>query len=120
VDLHLAQLRKWRRSISPDAIVYQWFYNDLRMGKQECRPRSRRSQPWRRFFLAHFLIQRSYLFFFLDYEIPRFFPSDKPRLVEFLLADVRAEGPCWQEFVKTFKEWTIEARSATPRVLVAL
>lgn len=116
INGHLEQLQKWGDRIEPDAIVYQWFVNDIEIDKTG-RPQS--DPPWRQFFLHPLLHATSYFWFFLDDSLPKLVPPSRG-YVEYIETDF-AEGTAnWRAFEEMFGRWAAEARRLTPRVLVML
>jgi lysophospholipase L1-like esterase len=117
IDGHLAQLRRWGQEIDPDVIIYQWFINDIEIDKSH-RPHTDR--VWQRFFLHRYLMQTSYLWFFLDYRLDLLLPSDAPSYEDYIEADFAPGTSGWQCFTAAFHAWATEAKMLTPQVLVVL
>jgi hypothetical protein len=117
IDGRLAQLRRWGEEIDPDVIVYQWYINDLEIDKSH-RPHTDRL--WQRFFLHRYLVQASYLWFFLDYRLNLLLPSDALPIEDYIEAEFAPGTLGWQRFTEEFHAWATEAKELTPLVLVAL
>ena len=115
IDAHLAQLGKWGEEIAPDAIVYQWFLNDLEIDKSQ---RPGRDRGWRRILFPDFLRARSYLWFLLDYRIGVWLNADPYE--DYMYARYSRGTPDWRMFATLFHAWAAEAKRQTPHVLVAL
>ncbi len=116
INGHLEQLRRRGAEIEPDAIIYQWYVNDIELNK------SRRPEPhlpWRNLFFHRPLAAGSAFWFFLDYSIAQLWPSDRS-YAEYLEIDYAAGTENWRRFEAVFGEWATEAKRLTPRVLVAL
>ena len=116
IDGHLDQIRRAGGEIQPDAIVYQWFINDIELNKQG---RPQPFLPWRSLFLHPILAGSSCFWFFLDYALSQLVPTDRS-YEDYIRIDHAAGTANWREFERTFAEWAGEARRLTPRVLVAL
>jgi lysophospholipase L1-like esterase len=116
IDGHVRQLRDSVDALRPDVVIYQWYVNDIEIDKSF---RPARNWLWRRTFIHRFLIQRSYLWFFLDYNVANLFSSGGA--YEDYLVEHYAEGsPAWNDSAELFEQWCTLATTATPRVLVVL
>ena len=116
VDDHVEQLRKWRDTVLPDVVIYQWTINDMELDNS-LRPRA--NWIWRRIFLHKYLVRWSYLWFFLDYSATNLWSPGSS--YSSYLSEQYSEGSSkWTEFSDFFTEWCSLALETTPRVLVAL
>ena len=117
IDGHVAQLRALAGTLMPDVIVYQWHPNDMELDKSS-RPGT--NWFWRRTFIHRFLVQRSYLWFFLDYNIDLLSWTDEDTYGRYLLEHYSPDSAAWNAFGELFGQWCSLATQATPRVLVVL
>lgn len=116
INGHLEQLQRRGAEIEPDAIIYQWYVNDIELDKSG-RPGA--YLPWRDLFFHRPLAAGSAFWFFLDFSIAQLWPSDRS-YADYIETDYAAESENWRRFERVFGEWAAEARRLTPRVLVAL
>jgi lysophospholipase L1-like esterase len=116
IDSHVQQLRNSAETLRPDVVIYQWYINDIELDTS-FRPST--NWIWRRTFVHRFLVQRSYLWFFLDYNAASLLSSSNA--YEDYLAERYPEGSiAWNDFSEVFTQWCTLATGATPRVLVVL
>jgi lysophospholipase L1-like esterase len=116
IDGHLAQLRKWGSEIEPDVVLYQWFINDIELNKTG-RPTA--NLPWRDLFAHPILASASAFWFFLDHSLSQLWPTSRS-YEEYIRTDYAPGTENWKDFEERFALWAAEARTLTPRVLVAL
>lgn len=117
IDEHLEQIHKWGDRISPDIVVYQWYINDIELDKGR-RPRSDRS--WRALFFHKPLINKSYLYFLLDYRLDIWLPSEKRSYSEYIEEEYFESSRSWHQVVDHLRTWSNEARRLTPRVMLVM
>ena len=116
INGHLEQLQRHGTELEPDAIVYQWYVNDIELDKSG-RPQAR--LPWRELFFHRPLAAGSAFWFFLDFSIAQLWPTNRT-YAEYIETDYAPGSENWRHFETVFGEWASEARRLTPRVLVAL
>ena len=118
IDEHVQQLKKWGTALTPDAIIYQWYINDMQLGTSR-KPKTERlwRRPSRVYSTLHGI---SFFVFFLDFCLDTLLPSGGESY-ESYLADHFGEGDeAWHVFEERFAEWALSAKELTPRVMVAL
>jgi lysophospholipase L1-like esterase len=116
-DDHLDMLRRYGAEVDPDVIVYQWFPNDMEVGKKN---RPWKDPPWTRAPWHDTLATHSFLYFFLHYEGARFARRNTESFPEFFTRQFSGDTPEWRTFTGVFREWAREARERAPRVVVML
>ena len=121
MDGHVEQLRRYGLELRPDLLIYQWYANDLEVGRTKV-ARGSRAPPWRRFILYPVLATHSYFWFFLDNRANAIlFGRERSQAYTNYLLGNYAEGtPGWTAFESAFAEWAAEANALTPRILVVL
>ena len=117
IDGHLTQIAKWGEEIDPDIIIYQWYINDVLLDRKDI-PRSPRFL--RRVFFHHKMMQHSYFWFFLNYNLDHVLPKENQRYWDYFSEHFSSDTPKWKRFVSVFRAWAREATSLTPKVLVVL
>jgi len=117
IDGHLQQLKKWGKELEPDAIIYQWYINDIELEKDH---RPRRQKPWHRLFFHATLARNSYLWWFLDDSVERLLPPPSQSYESYISSHFEEGSADWLAFEQQFSEWTMLAKELTPKVIVAL
>jgi len=117
LDDHRLMLRQYGEEIDPDVIVYQWFPNDMEIG--------RRNRPWReglwtRGFWHGPLRERSFVYFFLHYQATQFLNRNEETFSEYFDRMFTGDTPEWNRFAEEFRAFAAEATALAPRVIVAL
>lgn len=115
IDGHLEQLTKWGAEIAPDALVYQWYINDIELDKTD-QPRPQRT--WQRFLFPGFVDDRLYLWSFLNYRIGT--SMSEKTYEDYIEQDYAPDSAKWRLFTEWFHDWATEAEHLTPHVLVVL
>ncbi len=115
VDDHLRQLRRYGPDYKPDIIVYQWYCNDITIGKH--------GMPWpEKIWMEdmpghEWLMEHSYLWYFL---VKKFRSVGHRSFVDYLLNDYPPGSDNWTRFSLCFREFLGEATSLAKRVIVVM
>lgn len=115
IDAHVEQLKIWGQEVQPDALVYQWYVNDLEV--IEHRPSSARR--WHQFPWHEPLRRASYLYYFIDNRLQMLLPPPERSYVDYILTDFIPGSIEWTEFERLFHGLATRAREIAPiRVLM--
>jgi hypothetical protein len=116
IDAHLDQWKEWAGRVQPDALVYQWFVNDIELSKHRPVPPE---APWRRWPWHARLRHSSYLYSILDERLGAALPSPERSYDEYLLEDFVPGTWEWTEFERVFHSLAARAAEIAPtRILV--
>ena len=116
IDAHLDQWNEWAGRVQPDALVYQWFVNDIELSKHRPAPPE---APWRRWPWHPLLRRSSYLYSILDERLGAALPSPERSYDEYLLEDFVPGSWEWTEFERVFHSLAAKAAEIAPtRILV--
>jgi hypothetical protein len=116
IDAHLAQWMEWADRVQPDALVYQWYANDIEVIKH--RPEA--PEPsWRSLAWHGPLRRRSYLYAILDDRLGQLVDTSGPEYLRYLIADFAPGTKEWAEFERVFHGLAARAAEvASTRILV--
>jgi hypothetical protein len=117
IDGHRQILSQFGERLHPDIIIYQWYVNDLEIRK-EGRPVNR-FLFWRYFSFHETMMDKSYLYNFLDKKLENLLPHSGRNYTQYLLEDYNENTPGWFLFRLEFHNWATLAKVfATRRILM--
>lgn len=116
IDAHLLQFKLWAAEVQPDALIYQWYVNDLEINRH--RPETVRR--WQQFWWHAPLRQRSYLYYFIDNRLQMFLPPLERSYADYILTDFIPGSIEWTEFERVFHGLATRARETVPTRILML
>ncbi len=114
IDVHEQQFAASAHRVAPDALVYQWFVNDIET--DGARPDNRRW--WQRTAADAWLKRHSYLYFLVDTRLSRLLPSVDRSYIQYLLGDYQSDTLEWETFERGFHNLATRVAEAVPGMKV--
>jgi len=118
MDEHLLELVRYAPEVEPDVITYQWFVNDMEIRTKGNHAPGRRI--WRIPGIHSILSQWSYFWFYVDFKLDTLLPGPNLTYSDYLVDLFEGDTPEWREFEFVFRQWALEAKRHTDKVVVAL
>jgi hypothetical protein len=116
IDAHIEQFKIWAGEVRPEALIYQWYVNDIELLGH--RPAT--AWPWHRFGWHEPLRRASYLYYFLDNRLRLLLRPPERSYVDYILTDFIPGSIEWVEFERRFHELATRAREVAPLRLLML
>ena len=102
--------------IDPDLVIYQWDANDLEIG----RPHPTLHRSWRQWPTHPWLMQHSYLYYFLDRRSIQFLPPRTSFYTNYLLHSFDEGTTSWAKYRDAFHRWVVYSTAQGAHTLVVL
>lgn len=116
IPQHLEKMREWGDRVRPDALIYQWYVNDI----EAISHRPDLTRAWQRWAWHGALQRSSYLYYIVDYRLAQWLPAPGRTYVDYLRSDFAPGTMEWAEFERQFHEFATRAMVAAPRRIMAL
>ena len=102
---HLDELEQWGPKVRPDALVYQWYVNDIEVISN----RPERTRGWQTWGGHEWLRRTSYLYYFLDHRAMELLPGPHRTYADYVIQDFAPGSAEWAAFERYFHAFSIEA-----------
>ena len=111
IEGHLLQLERVGEQLAPDIIIYQWYANDMEVGR-----RPSFDGRWRQWRYHDAMRRSSFLYWFLDYRASGMVLGS--RYLDYMRYQFTDGSPDWHRFRTQFHRWAMRATANAHRVIL--
>jgi hypothetical protein len=125
LDWHANMLRENLDRVEPDIIIYQFYFNDIQLEychHHDCGRPGADMGPWRQWRWHKSLLDNSYLYFFMDYNLWSLaWALKQPNpYFEWLNKDFEEGTEKGERLREAFHDWAVQATTHAKRVMIMM